>query len=217
MFKKIVPLLFIVLLSIGVVGCGGTAVSPTTNTTANTTDTDSDGIPDSAEPLLGTDPHNADSDGDGQNDLADKDPMLADNPIQESSTTVGFTISALLVENNVDANGADVSDHLEFKVTNTGTAVLTNFDIYTTITDQTTSAVQSYYRTLPDFTVKPGETKDIHFDNTGQPDHYNVNPNSAYYKNPNALTVAVTLHAPGFAPQTGSVDKDAAGAEDGSD
>lgn len=221
MSKKIYTLLFIALLSALLLAACGGASSTTTNTgSANSVDgpdTDGDGIPDSAEPLLGTDPNNADSDGDGQNDLADAKPMLADNPIQESSTAVGFTISGLLVENNVDADGADVADHLEFKVTNTGTTVLTDFDIYTTITDQTTGDVQNYYRTLPGFTVQPGETKDIHFDNSGLPDHYSVNPNSAYYKNPNGLTVAVTLHAPGFAPQTSSVDKDPAGAEDGTD
>lgn len=218
MFKKIVTFLFIALFMASLlIACGGTAVSPTTNTTANAPDTDGDGIPDSAEALLGTDPNNADTDGDGQNDLADKNPTMADNPIQESNTAVGFTLSGLLVENNVDAAGVGVPDHLEFKVTNTTTADLATFDIYTTITDQTTQAGQSYYRTLPSFTLKAGETKTLHFDNTGQPDHYSVNPNSAFYKDPNALTVAVTLHAPGLAPQIGTVNKDPAGAEDGTD
>lgn len=222
MSKKIYTLLFIALFSaLLLAACGGSPAAPanTANTGSATSvdgpDTDGDGIPDSAEPLLGTDPLNADSDGDGQNDLADAQPMLADNPIQESSTAAGFTISGLLVENNVDADGADVADHLEFKVTNTGTAVLTDFDTYITITDQTTGDVQSYYRTLPGFTVQPGETKDIHFDNTGLPDHFSVNPNNAYYTNQNGLTLDVILHAAGFAPQSGTVSKDPGGAEGG--
>ncbi len=219
MSKKIYTLLFIALFSaLLLAACGGSTSAPANTgsaTSADGPDTDGDGIPDSAEPLLGTDPNNADSDGDGQNDLADAKPMLADNPIHESATAVGFTISGLLVENNVDANGADVADHLEFKVTNTGTAVLTNFDFFTTITDQTTGDVQSYYRTLPGFTIQPGETKDIHFDNTGLPDHYSVNPNSAYYTDQNGLTLDVMLHAAGFAPQSGTVNKDPGAAEGG--
>ena len=182
---------------------------------SGSTDTDGDGIPDSAEATLGTDPNNPDSDGDGQNDLADQQPMFADNPIQESSTTAGFTISGLLVENNVDASGADVADHLEFKVNNTSTTDLTGFEIYYTLTDQVTGTAQGYYRTLPDLSVKAGETQTIHFDNTGQPNHFSVNPNSAFYTDVNALNLDVTLHVAGFAPQTGSVAKDPAGAEGG--
>lgn len=224
MSKRIYTLILTAIaLSFLLAACSGNAATATgstgsTNSSSTTTDgpdTDGDGIPNAAEALLGSDPNNADTDGDGQNDLADQNPMMAENPIQESSTAVGFTISGLLVENNVDADGADAPDHLEFKVSNTGTADLTNFDIYTTITDPTTGNVQGYYRTLPGFIVKPGETKDIHFDNSGQPDHFSVNPNSAFYTDPNGLTLNVTLHTAGFAQQTGSVDKDPAGAEGG--
>jgi hypothetical protein len=188
------------------------------NSASNTqTDTDGDGIPDSAENVLGSDPNNPDTDGDGQNDLADQTPMQADNPIAETSTAQGFVIGSILVENNVDAQGADAPDHLELSVTNTTSSDITNFDVYYTITDPTANKVQSYYRTLPGFTLKAGETKALHFDNTGQPDHYSVNPNSLYYTDQNALTLDVTLHAAGFAPQTVSVNKDPGGTEGGND
>ncbi len=178
-------------------------------------DTDGDAIPDAAEATLGTDPNSPDTDGDGQNDLEDQTPVLGANPIQETSATIGFTLGGLLVENNVDAGGADAPDHLEFNVTNTGIVDLTNFDIYYTITDQTTGAVQGYYRTLPGFTLKAGETQTLHFDNTGMPNHFSVNPNSAFYSNLNGLTLEVTLHVHGFAVQTGTVNKDPGGAEGG--
>jgi hypothetical protein len=202
------------------------ASQPTANSQTNSqsnsasnaqTDTDGDGIPDSAETVLGSDPNNPDTDGDGQNDLADQTPMQADNPITETGTTQGFAIGSVLVENNIDAQGADAPDHLELSVTNTTSSDITNFDVYYTITDSTTGQSQSYYRTLPGFTLQAGETKALHFDNTGQPDHYSVNPNSLYYTDQNALTLEVTLHAAGFAPQTVTVNKDPGGTEGGND
>ncbi|MEZ4768668.1 MAG: hypothetical protein R2844_09615 [Caldilineales bacterium] len=180
-------------------------------------DTDGDGIPDAAEKTLGTDPNNADTDGDGQNDLADGKPLFAPNPIQESSTTAGFAISSIAVENNVDQSGAGVADHLELKLANLTQSDITDFDIYYTFTDAVTGEQQAAYRTLPGFTLKAGESKSLHLDNTGQPDHYSWNPNSLFYSNPNALQVAVTLHAKGYASQTATANKDPIGAEGGGD
>ena len=53
---------------------GLTLASPGLSQTA--ADSDGDGVPDSAEVLLGTDPMVADTDGDGQNDLMDADPVV---------------------------------------------------------------------------------------------------------------------------------------------
>lgn len=221
-----------ILLAILLASCGGanipaqtprpssdaTAVSTpsssNTDTNVPTTagpDADGDGIPDSTESLLGADPNNADTDGDGQNDRVDANPTSAENPITESSTTAGFTINSILVENNVDASNQAVADHLELSLTNTGTTELTNFDIYYTITDLTTNQVQSFYRTLPDFALAAGETKSLHFDNAEQPNHFSVDPNSMYYLDHNQLRVDVILHTAGYAPQTATVNKDPGG------
>jgi len=189
------------------------AANSSSSAAAKGPDADGDGIPDSAEPTLGTDPNNADTDGDGQNDLSDPKPLFLENPITETGADVGFKIDNILVENNVDAAGKIAPDHLELKVTNTGAADLSDFDIYYTMKDLVTNDVQAYYRTLPGFTLKAGETKALHLDNSGQPGHFNVNPNSMYVTSQNERMVDVILHAKGFAPQTAQVKKDAGGAE----
>ena len=96
-------------------------------------DTDGDGIPDTSEPLLGTDPEMADTDGDGQNDLQDAAPVMADNPITMSGNPAPFAIREAIVENNYDPVAkADATDHLEWLVANTGTTDLTAFSLYYT-------------------------------------------------------------------------------------
>lgn len=57
-----------------------TTNTPVATVTNNTSlDTDGDGLPDTAEKLLGTDPRNPDTDGDGKNDKIDPNPTFADN------------------------------------------------------------------------------------------------------------------------------------------
>ncbi|PKQ16970.1 MAG: hypothetical protein CVT67_02150 [Actinobacteria bacterium HGW-Actinobacteria-7] len=195
------------------------ATSATTGSSgASGADSDGDGIPDSAEALLGTDPQNPDTDGDGQTDKVDPAPLKADSPISETSTTKGFKIDAVLAENNVDSGGAAVDDHLELTVTNTTNADITDgWDLYYTMTDQVTKEVQSFYLKLPGFSIKAGQTAHLHVDTKEQPGHFRADPNTSFYKGQNALVIETTLHASGFAPQTSSVKKDAAGAEAGGD
>ncbi len=224
MFRKSIFLPLIGLLALLLAACGGNSTpTQTTNTSAQTSstanvsatpagpDADGDGIPDSAESLLGTDPNNADTDGDGQNDRVDSNPIVAENPVSETSATVGFTINTILVENNVDASNQAVSDHLELSLTNTANTDLTNFDIFYTVTDPTTNHVEAYYQQLPDFTLHAGESTSIHFDNAVQPAHFKFNPNSLFYTNQNQLVIEATLHTAGYAPQTATVNKDPGG------
>jgi hypothetical protein len=137
------------------------------------------------------------------------------NPIKNDSDTQALTIDEVLVENNEDDQGNAVDDHLEIALTNTGSDELDGFEIYYTISDPTTGDTESYYAALPaDFTIAPGDQRVVHFDNTGQPDHFAVNQYSLYYTDTNALEVTVEVSARDSAIATSTVQKDAGGEEE---
>lgn len=180
----------------------------------NSVDSDKDGIPDNSEKVLGTDPLNPDTDGDGVNDKADTTPTLVDNPPKPLSGPVGFVIKDTIVENNLDeATKKAVPDHLEIVLENLGSTEITNFSAYYTIKDLNTSDKQSYELTLNGFSLKPKETKSIHIDTRQTPEHYRANPNSLYYKSSNQLEFNVIVSAKGYQSQKSSVNKDKGGAE----
>ena len=202
-----VSMMILSMLNIGLAGCTVKNSSPSatgnSGSVSSTVDTDGDGIPDSAEKTLGTNPYLADSDGDGQNDQVDALPVFTENLITEASTTpLTVTIKDVKVEDNATA------DHLEITMVNTGASALTNFDIYFSITDQVDAKTEAYYELLKDLTINPGESKTIHFDNkVTEPGHYYGNMNGLYGSSPNGLTFDIQLHANGYAPLHFTVDK----------
>ena len=182
---------------------------------AQDTDTDGDGVPDTAEVLLGTDPAAADTDGDGQNDLADAEATFAPNPITATGADAPFAIKEALVEDNYDpAATADAPDHLELLVTNPGAAPLTGWQIYYSITDNDTGKVEATYRALDRFEVPAGGEARLHFDDGKIAGHFRANPNGIYTSSQAAKTFSVTLAAAGFTPLTVEIAKDAGGAEE---
>ena len=139
---------------------------------------------------------------------------VTDNPISNTSAVHALKIDAVLVENNVDGNGATVSDHLEIALTNTGTTELTAFEVFYTFADPTTNVTENYYATLPaSFSIPAGAQRIAHFDNSGAPDHFPVNKFSLYHTDTNALDVSVTVSAADTATQTTTLQKDAGGPE----
>lgn len=177
-------------------------------------DTDGDGVPDTAEPLIHTDPLNPDTDGDGVNDLKDTDPVWAADPIKADGAAAPFKIKEALVENNYDyAARKDAPDHLELLVSNPTGKDLTGFSIYYTITDKDLGTKEAYYKVLDGFTVPAGGEARIHFDDSGLPGHFRANPNSIYVTSQNAKLFTVELKADGFQPATVEIHKDAGGAE----
>ncbi len=178
------------------------------------TDTDGDGVPDSSETLLGTDPLMADTDGDAQNDLADTTPVMAENTIPAGGAAAPFRIVEALVENNFDPIAKiAATDHLELLVKNTGTVDVTGFSLYYRITDADSGAVEGYLRPL-DSLILPGSGEvRLHLDDSGLPGHFRANPNGIYTTSQAGKTFNVTLAAQGFAPVTVEIAKDAGGAE----
>lgn len=185
------------------VNAGTNVDSPQTAGDKNSADTDGDGIPDSVEKTYGTNPYVADTDGDGTNDKEDKEPIKAANVMSETNTAqLPIKIKDARVEDNAAA------DHLEITVTNTGTATLSNFDIYYTITDKVDKTQESYYQVLSGLSLNAGETKTIHFDNqVSETGHYYGNMNGLYGTSKNGLTFDIQLHATGFQSMTFQVEK----------
>ena len=178
------------------------------------TDSDGDGVPDASEALLGTDPMIADTDGDGQNDLADTAPTVAANPLLQDGPAAPFELAEVLVENNFDPMANVIADdHLEVLVKNTGATDLTGFTIYVSILDVDTAAMESWTRALDGFSVPARAEARLHFDAGTTPGHFRANPNSIYVTTPSAKTFGVQLQASGFAPVTAEIGKDAGGAE----
>jgi Bacterial TSP3 repeat len=182
---------------------------------AQTLDTDGDGVPDASEALLGTDPIVADTDGDGVNDLADADAGFMPNPMKIDGPAAPFEIAEALVENNYDpVKKADATDHLELLIRNSGSTALTGFSIYYAITDADSGTVEATFRTLDGFTVPAGGEARIHIDDASVPAHFRANPNSIYVTSQAAKTFSVAVQADGFAPMTVEIAKDKGGPEE---
>ncbi|MCX8509629.1 MAG: hypothetical protein ORN49_12270 [Rhodobacteraceae bacterium] len=182
--------------------------------TAQTLDTDGDGVPDASEVLLGTDPMSADTDGDGLNDLADTDAAFMPNPMKMDGPAAPFTIAEALVENNYDpVKKADATDHLELLIKNPGATDLTGLSIYVAIKDADTSTTEGTFRKLDGFIVPAGGEARIHFDDGAAPGHFRANPNSIYVTSQAAKTFTIAVQADGFAPVTTEIAKDRGGAE----
>ncbi len=177
-------------------------------------DTDGDGVPDTSEPLLGTDPMNADTDGDGMNDLADIAPVFAKNPMPLDGPPAPVRFKEALVENNYDRVAkSDATDHLELLLENTGTTDLSGLSAYYTITDADTGAVEAYYKPLDGLSIAAGKELRVHFDDGALPDHLRANPNGMYVTSQAAKTVTVMIGASGFSVVSIDIAKDAGGPE----
>ena len=139
---------------------------------------------------------------------------VADNPIANRATAATLHVDSVSVENNVDASGKAIDDHLEILLSNSGATALGDLEVFYTFSDRSTGVSESYYARLPaTFTVPAAGSRVAHFDATGAPDHFAVSKFSLYYTDPNELDVTVVVSAGGAAVQTTTLKKDAGGAE----
>jgi hypothetical protein len=178
-------------------------------------DVDGDGIPDPAEALLGTDPMTADTDGDGMNDKDDQKPLEVADPIPDAGKSGGLVIRSAKVEDNMDPKTRrDVADHLEIELRNPGASEIKGLQVFFTIKDDKGPTIESYYRSLPGFTVNAGSSRALHFDLKGATDwaaatdHFRSNEHSMLYKTPNSKTVAIKVAVDGYAPSRVTIKKD---------
>jgi len=140
-------------------------------------------------------------------------PGLYPDPIKNSATTPGLKITSILVENNTDASGNPVSDHLEVTLQNLTDVPLSNLQAYYTITDAANGKKEGYYRSLTGFALPPKGSGTIHFDGQSGYGHFPVNMHGIYGTAMDKLNFTVEISVPGYAPVHGTATKAPGGAE----
>ncbi|MBU6447945.1 hypothetical protein KGQ24_03855, partial [Patescibacteria group bacterium] len=118
-----------------------------------------------------------------------------------------------LVENNVDATGKPVNDHLELTLQNLTGQTLSNLEAYYTIVDAANGKKEGYFKQLTGFSLPPHGSGTIHFDGKSGTGHYGVNTHGIYGTTLDQLKFDVEVSAPGYAPIYASATKAPGGAE----
>lgn len=128
----------------------------------------------------------------GLSDRTDIEHLFTQNLIQDN-TPLTLTVKAVQVKDNLSDN------HLEITLCNTGNKVLTDFDIYFSMTNPIDSTTETYYEILNDLSINPGKSKTIFFDNkVSQKDHYAFNSNGLYGDSPQPQNINGWIHAKGY-------------------
>lgn len=140
-------------------------------------------------------------------------PGLYPNQIINKATKPGVKITAVLVENNTDAAGKPVSDHLQFTLQNLTTKSLSNFEVYYTITDAVNGKKEGYYKQLSGFTLAPKSSGTVHFDGQSGVGHYAANTYGIYGTATDKLSFAIEVSVSGYAPVHTTIVKAPGGAE----
>ena len=190
------------------------AVSTAQFTYAKSLDSDNDGVPDIAESLIHTDPLNADTDGDGLNDLQDDNPVYAAQPLVINGAPSPIVIVQALVEDNYDyVKKQDAEDHLELVLENASNEKLSNITVTYRIGSPDTGVTERYVVPLLGLSIAKNEKIHVHFDQNEAPKHFRANPNSIYKTEPSAKLFSISVTAQGFKPASIDLKKDTGGAE----
>jgi hypothetical protein len=135
------------------------------------------------------------------------------NLINNTATADGLIIVSGIVENNVDAQGKSANDHLEIVLKNASQKPMSDFEVYYTVKDLTTSKSEGYYKKLTGFALQSGESRAVHFDGKRGVDHFGVNTNGLYFTSVNQLQFDIEVSTPNFRIVQLQILKDAGGAE----
>ncbi len=140
-------------------------------------------------------------------------PGLYPNQIKNTATAQGIKISSIMVENNTDAAGNAVSDHLQLTIQNLTGKTLSHFEAYYTVTDMASGKQEGYYKQLTDFTLPPHGSGTVHFDGQSASEHYGVNMHGVYGTTVDTLKFHVEVSTPNYAPVYADATKAPGGAE----
>ncbi len=132
-------------------------------------------------------------------------PVAAD-PIHNSATAGGLTVSKVMLEDNTDPSGAAIGDRLQFVIGNDTANPLTGLEVFYTMADATTGAAESYFQPLDGLTVPAKGNVTVYFDNSGTPGHFPENKFSVYRSSVNQVDFTVEVSVAGLkvASATGS-------------
>lgn len=183
-------------------------------------DSDGDGVPNNAEVLLGTDPLNADTDGDGVNDLSDADAVISSRHIESLGNKTSLYVASAKVEDNVNAaTGQSAPDHLEIVLANSGQEPIQGVELSALVTDEQTGKADRTLWRLDGVQVPAHGNVTLHFVPDGERNfkaaatRFRANPNALLYRSVNAKQVIIETVHQGFALSKLAIKKDAGGAE----
>lgn len=176
MNTRIVPLLLAAAAAAALAGCSGTGAASTPPVASSSSASSPGNTTDAVLPV-------------------DK------NPIVNTSTAPGLSITYAAVEDNTDPDtGAPIDDRLQLALKNDTAADLTHIEVYYTMLDATTKATENYYADLGDLTLPAGQQTTIYFDNTGEKGHYPENKFSLYRSSKNEVQFTIEVSADGVKP-----------------
>lgn len=130
------------------------------------------------------------------------------NPIANSSTTAGLSITYAAVEDNVDPDTQKaLSDQLELTIDNATSSEATGLEVFYTMTDVTTGQTESYYQDLGSLTIPAKSSTTIYFDGGTGVGHYPENKYSIYRSSSNQVDFTIEVSAAGLKPVTTTATK----------
>jgi hypothetical protein len=133
---------------------------------------------------------------------------VTSNPISNTSTTPGLSITSAMVENNVDpATGVAMADRLQVTLKNATSQSLSGLEIYYQQKDATTGKTEAYYQKLDPLTLAPNSETTIYFDNQSGAGHYPENKFSIYRSSTNQVDFTIEASATGMKTATATAKK----------